>query len=326
MEPKSRNALRELFARHPDNPILTPDQWPYPCNTIFNAGATRLPSGETLLLCRVEDTAGRSHLTAARSTDGVTAWQVDERPTLMPDVANHPEEVWGIEDPRVVWVPELEKFVIAYTCYSPAGAGVSLATTEDFVSFQRLGNIMSPEDKDASLFPRRFNGRWALIHRPVPSYGRAHMWISYSPDLKHWGDHSVMLMARRGPFWDANKIGLSPPPIETKEGWLVIYHGVKLTPAGALYRLGLALFDLEDPSRPLLRGEPWVMGPREPYERMGDVHDVVFPCGFTIDDDGDALNLYYGAADSCIALARGSIADILGWLKENASPGRFQEE
>ncbi|MDX9971754.1 MAG: glycosidase [FCB group bacterium] len=324
-EPRSNTLRQELFRRHPDNPILSAEQWPYLINTVFNAGATRLANGETLLLCRCEDTAGRSHLTAARSADGVTNWRVDERPTFAPDVVGHPEEVWGVEDPRVVWVPELEKYVIAYTCYSPSGAGVSLATTEDFVNFERLGNIMPPEDKDASLFPRRFNGRWALIHRPVPTHGRAHMWVSYSPDLKHWGDHTITVMARRGPFWDANKIGLSSTPIETPEGWLVIYHGVKLTPAGAIYRLGLTLLDLEDPAHSILRSESWIMAPRETYERMGEVHDVVFPCGHTIGDDGDTINLYYGAADTSISLATGSIKEILAWLRENASPGKLAE-
>jgi predicted GH43/DUF377 family glycosyl hydrolase len=150
--------------------------------------------------------------------------------------------------------------------------------------------------------------------------------VSFSPDLRHWGDHTVTIMARRGPFWDANKIGLSPPPLQTREGWLIIYHGVKLTPAGSTYRLGLALLDLEDPTKSILRSEPWIMAPREHYERMGDVHDVVFPCGYTVGDDGDTLNMYYGAADTSICLATASICELLAWLKENASPGkRFDE-
>jgi len=140
---------------------------------------------------------------------------------------------------------------------------------------------MPPDDKDAAVFPRRFGGRWVLLHRPFASYptAKANIWLTYSPDLKHWGDHCVLLEARRGAWWDANKIGLSPPPIETPEGWLIIYHGVRETPAGCLYRLGLALLDLEDPCRVVLRGDEWIFGPDEPYERAGDVSDVVFPCG-----------------------------------------------
>ena len=113
------------------------------------------------------------------------------------------------------------------------------------------------------------------------------MWISYSPDLRYWGRHRLMLEARRGAWWDANKIGLSPPPIETSRGWLVLYHGVRHTPSGCLYRLGLALFDLENPEKCLLRGDSWIFGPEAEYERHGDVDDVVFPCGYTMDPDGD---------------------------------------
>ena len=147
------------------------------------------------------------------------------------------------------------------------------------------------------------------------------MWISYSPDLRHWGDHKIILEAHRGGWWDANKIGLCSPPIETKRGWLVIYHGVRQTASGSIYRLGLALFDLENPSICLKRGDSWMFGPEASYERSGDVKDVVFPCGQTIGADGDSINLYYGAADSVVALATGSIRTLLAWLDENSGPG-----
>jgi predicted GH43/DUF377 family glycosyl hydrolase len=146
------------------------------------------------------------------------------------------------------------------------------------------------------------------------------MWISYSNDLVHWGDHRLMMEARRGGWWDANKIGLSPPPIETSSGWLAIYHGVRVTCAGCIYRLGLALFDLERPDVCLLRGEPWIFGPEEPFERFGDVNNVVFPCGLTIGQDGDTLHLYYGAADTSVALATGSLQALLDWLNEFGTP------
>ncbi|MCS6951110.1 MAG: glycosidase, partial [bacterium] len=246
---------------------------------------------------------------------------IDPRPTLLPDPENFPEEIWGIEDPRITYIPELGKYAIAYTAYSRGGPGVSLALTEDFRSFERLGMVMPPEDKDAALLPHRIGNFWALIHRPVTYLG-AHMWISYSPDLRHWGSHKLMLEARRGGWWDANKIGLSPPPIETPEGWLVIYHGVRQTASGALYRLGLALFDLHTPELCLRRSNDWIFGPEEPYEREGDVANVVFPCGYTIAPDGDTLRLYYGAADTCIALATGSLRELLDWLKQHTSAAR----
>jgi len=305
----------ELFHRHKLNPILTAADWTYPINSVFNPGATLLPDGTTLLLCRVEDRRGLSHLCAARSADGVNDWKIDPQPTLMPDPDHYPEELWGIEDPRITYVPELRKYAIVYTAYTRDGPGVALAFTEDFHHFERFGVIMSPEDKDAALLPHRIGNYWALIHRPVSAPG-AHIWVSYSSDLRHWGSHKLMLEARKGAWWDANKIGLSSPPIETPQGWLVIYHGVKQTPAGCLYRLGLALFDLNTPERCLKRGNEWIFGPEELYEQHGDVGYVVFPCGYTLAPDGDTLNLYYGAADSSIALATGSVRAMLKWLEQ----------
>ena len=305
--------FNELFRRHPGNPILSAENWPYPVHTTFNPGATFLPDGQTLLLTRVEDFRGLSHLSAARSRDGMTGWEIDPRPTLMPDPENYPEELWGVEDPRITYIPEMEKYAVAYTAYSRGGPGVSLALTEDFHTFERCGLIMAPEDKDAALFPRRIHGQWALVHRPIGWLG-AHIWISFSPDLRNWGDHKLMLQARLGGWWDANKIGTCPPPIETPRGWLIIYHGVRLTAAGAIYRLGLALFDLDSPEICLSRGESWVFGPQEPYENSGDVGKVVFPCGTTLGPDNDTLNIYYGAADTCIGLATASIKELLGWL------------
>lgn len=305
----------QLFQRHKLNPILTAADWPYPINSVFNPGATLLPDGTTLLLCRVEDRRGHSHLCAARSANGVDEWRIDPRPTLMPDPEHFPGELWGIEDPRITYVPELNKYAVVYTAYTRDGPGVALALTQDFCNFERYGTILPPEDKDAALFPHRIGDYWAMVHRPV-GYPGAHMWMSYSPDLRHWGSHKVMLEARRGAWWDANKIGLSSPPIETPQGWLVLYHGVRQTAAGHLYRLGLALFDLLTPERCLKRGDEWIFGPQETYERRGDVDNVVFPCGHTVGPDGDTLHIYYGAADTSIALATGSIGAMLEWLEQ----------
>jgi len=310
-----RNQHLELFSRHSDNPILTASDWPYAVNSVFNPGAALLPDGTTLLLCRVEDRRGLSHLTVARSVNGIDNWQIDTRPTFAADPVNFPEELWGVEDPRITYVEELKKYAVVYTAYTRDGPGVSLALTEDFRQFERLGVIMAPEDKDAALLPYRINGQWALIHRPV-SAPRAHMWISFSENLYHWGGHKLMLEARRGAWWDANKIGLSPPPIQTPKGWLVIYHGVRQTAAGAIYRLGLALFDLMNPGVCLKRGDEWIFGPEETYERRGDVDNVVFPCGTTIAPDGDTVRLYYGAADTSIAMATGSIQAMLLALEQ----------
>jgi len=208
--------------------------------------------------------------------------------------------------------------LIAYTAYGKTGPGVALASTKDFKKFERYGLVMQAEDKDAALYPCRFDENFALIHRPVTDMG-AHMWISFSPDLKNWGGHKLLLPARRGAWWDANKIGLSPPPIETDAGWLVMYHGVRHHAAGSLYRLGLALFDKENPGVCLLRGQSWMFAPEAPYEINGDVGYAVFPCGTTVGEDGDTLNVYYGAADTSICLATGSIKHMLDWLKKDGT-------
>ena len=305
--------IHELFTRHPDNPILSVKDWPYAANSVFNAAAAMV-NGKTLLLVRVEDFRGISHLTIARSEDGICDWDIDPEPALRPEPESHPEEIWGIEDPRVTWLEETRQWAITYTAFSTGGPLVSLATTTDFQRFTRLGPVMPPEDKDAALFPVRFNGRWAMLHRPVAKLPNieSHIWISFSPDLKHWGDHQELIHARRGSWWDANKIGLSAPPMETEEGWLVLYHGVRATASGSIYRLGLVLLDLENPTRVSRRSEEWIFGPKAPYEREGDVDDVVFPCGWI--KKGETIFMYYGAADSCIGLATAKMSKLVDFI------------
>jgi predicted GH43/DUF377 family glycosyl hydrolase len=308
------NQLIELFTRYETNPILTPAMWPYRVNSVFNAGAT-IYENKVLLLIRVEDMRGFSHFSKATSVDGFTNWEIDPNPTMVSEVDKYPEEYYGIEDPRIIKLQEeygyAIGYAIVYTSFSKSGPLVSLAMTEDFKKFKKIGVIMPPEDKDASLFPRRFQGRWALLHRPTSSNSSmgAHIWISYSPDLVHWGNSAVLIPARQGSWWDANKIGLGPPPIETPEGWLIIYHGVRQTAAGSIYRLGLAMLDLDDPRKIIKRCDEWVFGPHEMYERIGDVPDVTFPCGVVVKDDN--LIMYYGAADTTIAVATAPMSRVL---------------
>jgi predicted GH43/DUF377 family glycosyl hydrolase len=300
-----------LFARYSDNPILRPSQWPYPANAVFNPGATTL-EGETLLLVRVEDMRGFSHLTLAKSRDGKTDWRIERQPSLEP-TEDHKEECWGVEDPRIVWLEEREQFAICYVSFSSGGPLVSLALTTDFREFTRLGALLPPEDKDASLFPRVINGRYMLIHRPIIR-GEAHIWICSSPDLNYWGDHRVLVPIRPG-WWDSQRVGLGPPPIETPDGWLVIYHGVRVTASGSLYRVGLALLDLDRPWEILCRSEDWVLSPKESYECMGVVPGIVFPTGAILDRKTNELRLYYGAADTSVGLAVADLDEVLGYLK-----------
>lgn len=300
----------DLFQRSAHNPILTAAMWPYPVNATFNPGAVS-HEGEIKLLVRTEDLRGFSHLTLARSRNGETGWAIDTAPTLSPDPA-FDEERWGIEDPRIVWLEDLGRFAITYVSFSRGGPVVSLALSKDLRNFKRRGRMLPPEDKDASLFPRRIGRRYVLIHRPIIR-GEAHIWIAASPDLIHWGEHRVLLPARPG-WWDCSKIGLGPPPLETEEGWLLLYHGVRVTASGSLYRVGLALLDLEEPWKIIRRCDQWVFGPQAPYERVGDVPGVTFPCGVVCEPGQDEIKMYYGAADTSVCLARASKKDLVQYL------------
>ncbi|MBN1804041.1 MAG: hypothetical protein JW837_02200 [Sedimentisphaerales bacterium] len=309
-ELKRQKKAHELFTRYQGNPIMTPDNWPYATNAVFNPAAAKLNS-EILLLVRVEDMRGFSHLTVARSADGLTNWEIDPEPTLEADQSSR-EERWGLEDPRIVWLEEQKQFAVTYVSFSEGGPVVSLAITKNFKSFARLGALLPPEDKDACLFPRRFNGRFALIHRPIVR-GEAHMWISFSPDLKHWGDHRTLIMTRHA-YWDGQRVGLACQPVETPHGWMLFYHGVRGTTAGQIYRVGMALLDLNSPWKVLRRSAEWVLGPSAPYERIGDVGDVVFPSGAVVKKETDQIYLYYGAADSTVAVAIAKLSDCTEYL------------
>lgn len=305
-----------LFQRYRGNPILTPSRWPYLGNATFNPGAIE-HNGEVLLLVRVEDMRGFSHLTLAKSKDGKTGWQIDEKPVLKPDPARN-EERWGVEDPRIVWLEERQEYAISYVSFSKDGPVVSLALTKDFKTFDCRGAMLPPEDKDASLFPRLINDRYVLIHRPIIR-GEAHVWIAFSPDLKHWGEHKILIPVRPG-WWDSTRVGLGPPPVETEEGWLVIYHGVRMTASGCLYRVGLVLLDLDEPWKIIRRCDHWVFGPYESYERVGDVPGVTFPTGVVVNKKTRELMMYYGAADSSVCLAIANIDELMDYVLKAPSP------
>jgi predicted GH43/DUF377 family glycosyl hydrolase len=316
MSPSSGDLSDELFTRYRGNPLLTPNRWPYTVNAVMNAGAAQV-DGTTVLLCRVEDRRGLSHLTVARSRNGFSNWVVDEKPLIEADPSLE-YEAWGVEDPRLTWVEELGVWVITFTSFGPGGPGLSMATTKDFRTVERLGLVKAPEDKNGAVLPRRVGEDFILFHRPVTSLThRADIWLSRSKDLQVWHPPEPVLDARRGGWWDSARVGIGPPPLETSEGWLLIYHGVRETVAGALYRAGLALLDLEEPTRVLRRCAEWVLGPREEYELVGDVPGVVFPCGLLHDPNSDELRLYYGAADTCIAMATASKTAVLDFLLEH---------
>ena len=303
----------EVFKRCKHNPIITYRHMPYLCQSVFNPGAIHI-GNETLLLLRVEDLEGKSHLTVARSIDGMTDWRIETEPLLSPAHNAGPYEEFGCEDPRITYVEDMKQYVIAYTAYSPFGAGVALALTEDFKSVQRLGLVLAPNNKDAAIFPRKIRGRYWMLHRPVAGTIE-HIWLNDSIDLVHWGHPWCVLMERGGPMWDGCKVGASTIPIETEEGWLILYHGVKEFGGDYTYRTGVALLDLDDPRRMIARLPYWILGPHEHYEISGAVPNVVFPCGHT--QVGDDLHVYYGGADSCVCLASTKISHLLELLMKH---------
>jgi predicted GH43/DUF377 family glycosyl hydrolase len=303
--------MQNIFKRSQLNPILTPHHMPMPVAGVLNPGATE-HDGDVVLLLRVEDQAGCSNIHVARSKNGVTDWHIDPEPLLG---YGHPEwryEMWGCEDPRVVYLPEEKQWYITYTAYSAAGAAVALARTSDFIDVERLSLIFSPNNKDAALFPERFNGRWAVLHRPDAG-GIEHIWSAYSPDLMHWGEPHCVLPEGGGAAWDALKVGAGPPPLRTKYGWLLIYHGVKGYGGRLIYRTGLAMLDADTPHKMIARAPGWVFQAEAPYELAGLVPNVVFPTGLL--QRGDEVWIYYGAADTFVCLAVVKLEDLLSTLE-----------
>ena len=294
------------FIRYEKNPILTADDVPYPCNTVFNAAACKYKDIYILLL-RIEDLRGHSHLTLARSKNGYE-FSIDPSPWVEPsdELEYRVYEEYGVEDPRITLIDGT--YYICYTAYGPFGVRVGIGSTSDFVTFERISLATEVDNKDAVLFPERINGEYVMINRPVGMGGKkGSLWISYSPDLLYWGNSAVLMEPEPG--WGSHKLGISTPPIKTEKGWLSLYHGVRTTAGGNLYRIGAMLMDLEDPVKVIGYTPHFIFGPSAAYERTGDVSNVVFPCG--IIQEGVRIKMYYGAADTCIALAEADLSDIL---------------
>jgi len=297
-----------LLRRYPGNPILTAQDFPRPVNSIFNAGATKC-GDEYILLNRVEGLDGISCLWVARSRDGVH-FTPDPQPAMVRATEGYYAvyEEYGIEDPRITKIADV--YYITYTCYSRYACCVGLARTSDFRTFERMGIISLPDNKDVVLFPEKIGGRYARLDRPSTVTGnRRDIWISYSPDLLHWGSPRPVMEPRKG-RWDNKKIGAGAPPIKTDQGWLEIYHGVRETGSGVLYRLGAVLLDLEDPSQVVGRAAEHILTPTATEDFLGNVMNVVFTCGAILEDDGE-LKVYYGAADQVMCLATAPVDEII---------------
>ncbi len=294
--------------RYEGNPILTAQDFPRPVNSVFNAGAAKC-GDEYILLNRVQGLDGTSCLWVARSRDGYH-FTPDPEPAMTPSTEGPFAcyEEHGIEDPRITKIDDI--YYVVYVCYSPFDCRVGLALTRDFQAFERVGLVSLPDNKDAALFPEKIGGRYARLDRPMTTIsGRRDIWISYSPDLLYWGDARVVMTPRPG-RWDSAKIGTGAPPIKTEKGWLLIYHGVRGTASSQIYRLGVALLDLEDPSKVVGRAKEAILYPTAPEDFLGDVGNVVFTDGAILEDDGE-LKIYYGAADQVMCLATANVDDLV---------------
>ena len=304
---RKRIGYAVLFHRHKKNPILTAADWPYPVHAVFNPGATLLPDGTTLLLAESK-IAPVTPICARPARRMASTLDHRPEPTFGPDPIT-PGRDWGIEDPRITFVEELGDSRSLHGVRQ--GRPRRLAGPDRGLSqFERFGLVMQPDDKDAALLPRRLTA----IRDPSPPDRRhgAHIWIR-TPPISRTGAVTADAPGTPGRVVGCEQGGALAAADRDSRGWLMLYHGVRTPPPGALSARRGPLRSRETRQR-LLRGDEWIFGPEAPYEQSGDVADVVFPCGHTIADDHDTLNLYYGAADTSVALATGSIREILEWL------------
>ena len=314
-----REPFKQVFQRCECNPLLEPADMPVPAMAVLNPGATE-HNGDVALLLRVEGISGYSNIHVARSSNGLDNWSVDPEPILQFGLPGLRYEKWGCEDARIVHLEEEDAWYITYTAYSPAGSAVGLARSTDLKTAERVGLIFSPNNKDAVFFPCRFEGRWAALHRPEAGGGIENIWIAYSKDLVYWGEPHCVLQERAGPAWDATTVGAGPPPIETDRGWLLLYHGVKMYGGRRVYRVGAALLDRDRPHKVLARTSECIFKPTASYEFTGLLPNVVFPTGTLV--RGDELWMYYGAADTCVCMAKAHLSDILQALERPDPDGQ----
>jgi predicted GH43/DUF377 family glycosyl hydrolase len=292
-----------VVERHAGNPILTKHDVPYPVETVHNAGVVKRRDGRYVMLFRAHRRNGRSVIGLAQSENGFR-FHVDDEPFLVPaekGVFAEYEE-FGVEDPRICFFEDA--YWITYSAYSRHGVRVALARTDDFRKVERVTLFTECDNRNVVLFPRKFEDTYARLQRPHTQISPWSIWIAYSPDLVHWGDARVVM--KPAPYhWDEMKVGPGATPIPTGDGWLHIYHGVFRTMDGAVYRLGVALHDLADPSRIIGVADDWILQPEDPWERTGYVHNVVFTCGAVGEDDG-TVKIYWGGADTvmCAGTAR----------------------
>jgi beta-1,4-mannooligosaccharide/beta-1,4-mannosyl-N-acetylglucosamine phosphorylase len=296
------------------NPIIARDHLPR-SNSIFNSAI--VPFGDGFAgVFRIDDTSRTMNIHAGRSTDGID-WEIDEQPIVFAPadarVAEIQEVFLHAYDPRVVWIED--RYYVTW-CNGYHGPTIGVAYTHDFESFHQLDNSFLPFNRNGVLFPRRIGDRYAMLSRPSDNghtpFGD--IFYSESPDMTHWGRHRHV-MGTRSWSWDSTKVGAGPIPIETDEGWLVIYHGVLTSCNGFVYSMGAALLDLEEPWRVIARPADYLLSPQVPYEQVGDVPNVAFPCAALVDRAADRLTVYYGGADTVVCMAHGHLSELLQFVR-----------
>ena len=253
-------------------------------------------------------------LHAGRSEDGVR-WEIDpERIEFISGDGVERRFQYGY-DPRVCWIED--RYYVTW-CNGYAGPTIGVAYTHDFVTYYQLENAFLPYNRNGVLYPRRINGNFAMLSRPSD---RGHtpfgdMFYSESPDLCYWGKHRFVMAPCGG--WQSTKVGAGPIPIETSEGWLLIYHGVLTSCNGFVYSMGVVLLDLDEPWRVISRTAPYILSPQRDYECVGDVPNVAFPCAALCDADTGRLAVYYGGADTVVCLAFGHVDELIDFTRANS--------
>ena len=298
---------KEFVKRYEGNPILTKDDIPYKVETVHNAGVTKY-DGKYIMLFRSHLDTGRSIIGLAQSDDGFNFASADKpfmTPGKEPGFCEYEE--YGVEDPRITHLEGA--YYITYSAYSRHGVRIGLAKTNDFKSVERIAFITQADYRNTVIFPEKINGRYVKMDRPHSDISPWSIWISFSPDLRHWGD-SKLIMKPVNYHWDEMKIGPGAPPIRTDKGWLNIYHGVFPTMDGCVYRLGAALHKLDEPEVILGVGDRWILQPEDEWEVTGYVHNVVFTCGAVAEDDG-TLKLYWGGADKVMCAGTAVIDELV---------------
>jgi len=305
---------KPLVTRFKGNPILTKEDVPYPVYTVHNAGVTKVGE-KTIMLFRSHLQNGRSIIGIAESKDGFK-FKVRPEPFITPAKQGNFKdyEEYGVEDPRITRLED--RFLITYSAYSRHGIRIGLAETKDFESFKRISLILEPDTRNVVIFPEKIGGLYARLDRPHSEISKWSIWVSYSPDLRYWGD-AKRVMAPLPYHWDEMKIGPGAPPIKTNKGWLSIYHGAFETMSGAIYRLGVALHDLKDPSRVLGISDSWILQPEDPWEVSGYVSNVVFTCGAIPEEDG-TVKIYWGGADQVMCVGTASIDELVDLCLNNS--------